>query len=168
MAKMCAITIRRLRSSDRGRWLELRHRLWPHASRARLREEVAYLLARRDFVAFVAVEPAGELVGFIEATLHADAPGCRTHPVAYLEGWYVEPDYRRQGTGRELVRRAERWAVERGCREIASDALVENSVSRTAHRALGYSEVELLAHFRRTLPRRRRFRGAIAGPGRSR
>jgi aminoglycoside 6'-N-acetyltransferase I len=71
--------------------------------------------------------------------------------VAYLEGWYVDPDCRRQGLGGRLVAAAEPWAKARGCREFASDTHVENLVSRAAHRALGFEEGQAVVHFRRAI-----------------
>ena len=35
------------------------------------------------------------------------ADGCTTHPVGYVEGWYVDPDVRRKGVGKALVAAAE-------------------------------------------------------------
>jgi aminoglycoside 6'-N-acetyltransferase I len=149
-------TVRKLERKDWSAWLRMRHQLWPDASRFRIRDEASYLHRRRDFVAYLAVDPHDHPVGFVEVTLHPDAPGCRTRPVGYLEGWFVAAAYRRRGVGKALVRRAEAWAAARGCREMASDAYVTNVVSRKSHRALGYEEHETLVHFRRTLPRGRR------------
>jgi GNAT superfamily N-acetyltransferase len=69
----------------------------------------------------------------------------------YIEGIYVRPECRRQGIGRALVAAAEEWAISRGCSEMASDCLLENSESEFFHRELGYSVVE--RHFRRALSR---------------
>jgi aminoglycoside 6'-N-acetyltransferase I len=82
-----------------------------------------------------------ELVGFVEVSLREWAEGCTTHPVGYIEAWYVEPAERRSGLGRRLIEAAEAWSAARGCTEMASDADVDNAVSRRAHRALGYTEL---------------------------
>src|SRR4030095_6737591 len=74
--------------------------------------------------------------------------------VGYIEGWYVYPHCRRQGVGRALVRAAEEWAMSRGCRWMASDTEVENTLSQAAHAALGYRTVGTLAHFARPLGER--------------
>jgi aminoglycoside 6'-N-acetyltransferase I len=58
---------------------------------------------------------------------------------------------RRQGIGGLLTAAAEAWAVEQGFKEMASDCEIGNHVSRQAHFALGYEEVERLIHFRKFL-----------------
>jgi aminoglycoside 6'-N-acetyltransferase I len=87
----------------------------------------------------------------LELSLRSVAEGCRTTPVPYVEGWYVVPEARRGGMGRELMAAAETWAGERGYTEIASAALIDNLLSERAHRALGFLEVERTIHFRKDL-----------------
>lgn len=103
---------------------------------------VAVLVAERD---------DGGLAGFIEIGSRNYAEGCETTPVAFLEGWYVDPDARRMGLGRRLVEAAEQWAVENGYSEIGSDTELENDVSLAAHLAMGYEEVERQICFRKDL-----------------
>ena len=43
------------------------------------------------------------------------------------------------------------WARHAGCREIASDAVLENSISHAVRRALGFEETERVVFFRRKL-----------------
>jgi aminoglycoside 6'-N-acetyltransferase I len=121
--------------------------LWPESSREEHACELAALLEERvtllmPLVHFVAENGDGRLVGFLEAGLRSHADCCdASHAVGYVEGWYVEESYRRQGIGRQLMAIAERWARERGCVEMASDSLIENELSQRAHAALGYQVV---------------------------
>ncbi len=91
------------------------------------------------------------LVGLAELSVRPWAEGCSTSQVGYLEGWYVAPDYRRSGVGRELLAASERWARDRGCREFASDATSDNQVSRDVHLACGFREVGLIRCFHKAL-----------------
>lgn len=93
----------------------------------------------------------GTLAGFVEIGSRPYAEGCETSPVAYLEGWYVDADCRREGLGTRLVEAAEAWALSHGYREMASDTELDNGVSLTAHLALGYEEVERQICFRKRL-----------------
>ncbi len=147
-----AMTIRKAEPGDHAEWLRMRLALWPDCPAEEHICEIANVMTRlAEQVVFVAARPTGSLAGFIEVSLHATAIGCETGPVGYIEGWYVDPDVRRQGVGRHLLVAAENWALERGCREMASDAMPENDVGVTAHRACGYGEVERLVHFRKSL-----------------
>ena len=102
----------------------------------------------------VAARESGKLAGFVEIGSRTYAEGCETSPVAFIEGWYVDPDVRRTGLGRRLIEAAENWAVEHGYAEIASDTELENEISLKAHLALGYREVERQICFRKPLPKR--------------
>jgi len=49
------------------------------------------------------------------------------------------------------VKVAEQWASNLGLTEMASDTGLANELSRNAHQALGYSEVDRLVCFRKSL-----------------
>jgi aminoglycoside 6'-N-acetyltransferase I len=144
--------IRPATEADREEWLRLRHALWPTEPIHELEPDLTEYLRRCDtHLAVVAARGEGGLAGFAEIRLRSFADECYTSPVAYLEGWYVDPDCRRQGLGGRLVAAAEPWAKARGCREFGSDTHVENLVSRAAHRALGFEEGQAVVHFRRAI-----------------
>ncbi|MGD2109804.1 MAG: GNAT family N-acetyltransferase [Phycisphaerae bacterium] len=130
----------------------MRTALWPDSVEEMLEAEMADALAdqQRQSV-FVAVRPSGTLGGFIEISIHPHAVGCNTRSVGYLEGWYVDPDLRQTGVGRQLIAAAESWARARGCREMASDCYLDNDVSLTAHQACGYTVTRRLIHFMKKL-----------------
>lgn len=101
---------------------------------------------------FVAVASDGTLAGFVEADLRSHADGCDpSRPVGYVEGWYVAEDHRSRGVGAALLAKAEGWARDHDCIEIASDALIENESSQRAHQALGYEVVDRCVHYRKRL-----------------
>lgn len=147
------IVTRSVRPGDRDSWLRMRRDLWPDGTEAEHAAEIEdYLAGRGPFDAaevLLAIGPAGEPLGFVELSVRACAEGCTTHPVAYVEGWYVVPDARRRGVGSALVAAAERWGRAHGCRELASDADPDNARSVTAHRALGFEDVGLVRCFRK-------------------
>jgi aminoglycoside 6'-N-acetyltransferase I len=100
----------------------------------------------------MALNAQGDSLGFAEAMLRTDnVNGCATSPVAFLEGIYVEPSARRQGVARALADVVEQWARQMGCREFASDALLENVSSHCMHRGLGFEETERVVYFRKDL-----------------
>jgi len=116
------------------------------------REVSAYFdgTASEPKAALLAVD-GDEVVGFAELSIRPCAEGCTTTNVAYLEGWYVRPEWRKAGIGRALVAASEEWAREQGCTEFASDTRFGNDTSIQAHRACGFSEVADVKCFRKML-----------------
>jgi aminoglycoside 6'-N-acetyltransferase I len=93
---------------------------------------------------FVAERTGGGQCGFVEVAVRPWAIGCLARPIGYIEGWFVDENARRQAIGRALVGAAENWARSKGCRQMASDADLGNTVSHQAHGALGYEETTRL------------------------
>lgn len=144
--------VRRVAPGDRDEWRRMRDALWPHAS-AEHAEEIEACLAAPDAAAavFVAARAGGGLGGLLELRLRDFAEGCVSSPVAYVEGWWVDPDARVQGVGAALMRAAEQWARALGLSEIASDCDLDNEPSLRAHEALGFGEVVRVICLRKRL-----------------
>jgi len=141
-----------LKRSQIPEWQRLRAGLWPDVPPDEHRKDMVDILSDLEFNAvFVAVGPGRQLHGFVEVSMRLMAEGCNSSPIGYLEGWYVQPESRRKGIGRALVGKAEAWAFANGCKEMASDAEFANKLGRIAHDGLGYAEVEVLAHYRKSL-----------------
>ena len=123
----------------------MRLALWPDEPSAGSDSEMRGWHEQPDARVFVALRQDRSLCGFVEVGTRAYAEGCETSPVGYIEGWYVDPDVRRQGYGRALLEAAEEWARSVGYTEMGSDALLDNT------RRSGYEEVERLVVFRKSL-----------------
>lgn len=144
--------VRPLQDGDLDGWFMLRRHLWDEVSEDEHKTEMMDILEHSDsqFVA-VAESSSGQLIGFLEASIRPFVEDCHTDQVGYLEGWFVEPEYRMHGVGRYLVRAAEKWARQHGCTEMASDAEVGNDLSLSAHQRLGYEITSKLVHLRKEL-----------------
>jgi aminoglycoside 6'-N-acetyltransferase I len=131
----------------------MRQALWPDDTNGHAAEIDQYFTGTRrmPLEVLLAVDDRGAVIGFAELSIRPYAEDCVTDRIAYLEGWYVDPDCRRRGAGRALVAAAETWGRSQGCTEFASDALIDNDVSATAHRALGFVETVQLRCFRKPL-----------------
>jgi aminoglycoside 6'-N-acetyltransferase I len=139
-------------SADRA-WLAARIALWPEGSEAEHLCGMADMLARGHYVR-LAVTPSGSAIGLVEAARRVDyVNGTTSSPVAFLEGLYVEPGWRRRGVARALVESVVAWALQQGLTELASDSLIDNVAAHAAHRALGFEETERVVYFRRPLRR---------------
>ncbi len=149
--------IRRATVSDRDELANLRAALWPEDSAEEHSRELDVRLSTGmcgilPLAIFVSSEESGRLNGFVQVGLRSHADGCdETQPVGYVEGWFVAEGWRRQGIGGELVCAAEDWSRAQGCREMASDALMDNTVSQHAHEKLGFIAGDRCVHFRKPL-----------------
>ncbi|MGI8556429.1 MAG: GNAT family N-acetyltransferase [Pyrinomonadaceae bacterium] len=92
-----------------------------------------------------------QLVGFLEVSIRPFVEDCDSEQVGYLEGWFVQPEFRQRGIGKVLVKTGEEWARQKGCEEMASDAEIGNDLSLKAHLNLGYEETSRLVHLRKDL-----------------
>jgi len=147
------IRVRPVTPSDAVAWLSMRNALWPEEGEKSHHTEIARFLAGelKGLLSVLVADDNGELLGFAELNIRPYAEGCNTDRVGFLEGWYVMPEARRRGIGRALVLAAEAWARSQGCTEFASNTLAENDLSRVAHHALGFEEVEVVRCFRKDL-----------------
>jgi len=128
----------------------MRTALWPSQTEG----DMAEWLARGDTAVIVAVRAGGSpgsLCGFVEVGERTNADGCESSPVAYVEGWYVDADVRRQRIGAQLIEAAESFARSRGYRELASDTEWHNVVSQRAHLRLGFDELDRVVLYRKVL-----------------
>jgi aminoglycoside 6'-N-acetyltransferase I len=150
-------SVRLAEAGDLHKLACLRETLWPESTVGEHAQELALILAGKPpttmpLVIFVSEVSRGLLNGFLEVGLRSYADGCDgTHPVAYVEGWYVADSHRRHGVGAALLGAAEEWARAQGCREIASDTPVSNNLSQRVHESLGFQVAERAVLYRKTL-----------------
>ncbi len=145
--------IRPAAEADAAAWLEMRRDLWPDSDTDHERDVMRYFQGdlREPTEVLVAESVDGRLLGFAELFIRNNVNGCHSGNVAYLEGWYVRADARRQGIGRALVQAAEAWGRQQGCTEFASDVELDNEGSIRAHEALGFEETDRVVCFRKDI-----------------
>lgn len=149
-------TIRPIMASDRAEWLRMLQALHPELSEGDHIPSIDAFLSGTHIAelipaaVFVAERNDGSLGGFLELSVRTYAEGC-TGDTPYVESWFVDEDLHGRGMGRALMEAAEAWARERGFTEMASDALIDNTLSHAAHRGVGFDAVESIIVFRKSL-----------------
>ncbi len=150
---MDPLTIRLAQNADHLDVARMRTSLWPEASfEEHFRELENGPVGTLPSVSFVAHFADGGIIGFVDVGLRSHADGCDpARPVGFIEGWFVDPSFRRRGIGAALIRAAESWASSQGCVEMASDTWIDHNESELAHLALGFEIVDRCIHFRKRL-----------------
>lgn len=132
-------------------WLQLRILLWPDHEDAHLLE-MRQLLEQPYTLQLLSYNDQQQAITMLEASIRYEyVNGTQTSPVAFLEGIYVLPEYRRSGVATTLVQQVEDWAKQFSCTEFASDAAIDNTISHAMHRALGFQETERVVYFKKKI-----------------
>ena len=100
------------------------------------------------FIKYVDNKP----IGFAQCSLRVDyVEGTNSSPVGYLEGIFVDVNYRNKGYAKELLHACEKWAKDMGCKEFASDCELDNIDSFKFHMAMGFDEANRIICFRKCI-----------------
>ena len=87
-------------------------------------------------------------IGFAQCSLRYDyVEGTNSSPVAYLEGIYIQEEYRKLGLARGLLEQCENWAKQQGCTQFASDCELDNETSYAFHLKVGFLEANRVICF---------------------
>ena len=122
-------------------------KLWPENSWEHLRADFEELLQSENDMLYLA-KSQQNYVGFIHLSIRTDyVEGSNSSPVGYVEGIYVEQDYRNQGISRRLVEAGEKWAKSIGCTQMASDTELTNHASQAFHTKIGFTEANRIVAF---------------------
>lgn len=120
------------------RLVELGIKLWPDNSYNDLYDEF-----KNSNHIFFGATFNNYLIGFIQISIRTDyVNGSTNSPVGFIEGIFVDENYRKKGIARKLVDRAVSYFKNEGIKEIASDVLIDNIDSQNFHKSIGFEEIE--------------------------
>ena len=121
--------IREATQADALALAELAIKMWLGNTVSELQSEFLDLISSDNSVCFIKYVGNKE-VGFVQCQLRNDyVEGTDTSPVGYLEGIFIEKEYRHRGYAKDLLSKFEKWAKEKNCTEIASDCEIDNDIS---------------------------------------
>ena len=146
------MNVRAIAHSDVLRWYQMRRIYWPDSTENKLQQEMTAIFENAKYnQVYVCEIETHDIVAFIEISFRQRMRGCAVSPVAYIEGLYVEPNYRMQGIAKALVTEAENWAKRCGCKEIALDVSLENATNRLFQDKLGFVEADRIITYKKKL-----------------
>ena len=144
------MTIRKATPTDVLSLARLACEMWGGTPDERI-DEFVVLTQNNEAVCFLAYDD-DKPIGFAQCQLRHDyVEGCKTSPVGFLEGVYVQPEYHHKGIARQLVAVCEDWARNLGCTEFGSDCEIDNIESLAFHLAIGFEEAGRTIWFHKNL-----------------
>ena len=143
--------IKKAQKEDALTVAKLAIQMWEDHVLEELAEEFAELTGSPEAAVFLGTVD-GQAIGFAQCQLRHDyVEGTETSPVGYLEGIFVEEEYRKKGYAKQLLAACENWAKEQGCTEFASDCELDNTGSLKFHLSLGFEEANRVICFTKKL-----------------
>jgi len=126
-------------------------KMWDENTIEEMTAEFEMIIEDKDAAVFLYYD-GGKAIGFAQCQLRHDyVEGTETSPVGYLEGIFVEEDYRGKGYAKKLLSVCENWAKDMGCSEFASDCELDNVGSLRFHMAMGFEEVNRVICFKKNI-----------------
>jgi len=126
-------------------------KIWTKHSLDELVKEFEEIIEQEESVIFL-FSIDYQVAGFAQCQIRHDyVEGTNISPVGYLEGIFVEKEFRHNGYAKELLERCQYWAKEKGCAEFASDCELDNKESLAFHLNMEFEEVNRIICFTKRL-----------------
>ena len=139
--------IRKAKNSDLPQLIQLSQQLWPGLKKEELAESFLETFNSPKEITFIS-EYNNATIGFAICSLRSDyVEGADETPICYLKAIFIVPGFRQKGWARNLLAHSEKWCLEQGCRQIASDTELTNLVSQQFHQHIGFEEVNRIVCF---------------------
>lgn len=143
--------IKQAEQADALTLAKLAIQMWEDNTVSGLESEFAELIGSEAAVCFIQYAE-DKPIGFAQCQLRRDyVEGTETSPVGYLEGIFVQEEFRHKGYAKELLQKCEKWAKGKHCSEFASDCELDNVNSLKFHLAMGFEEANRVICFRKDI-----------------
>src|SRR5262245_16635012 len=138
-------------SKDLKIWRAMRDDLYSGVPPEFHEAEMTLMLASDDRACLLVRDPEDEAIGFIEVSLRNVVDGCLGGPVGYIEGIYLVPNWRGLGLGPAMIEAAATWFRAQGCRDMATDAELDNEDAQQFWSELGFEETWRIVQYHKSL-----------------
>lgn len=109
-----------------------------------IHDRIKLLEADSNYIVYVAELPNKSVIGWIQVGIVATLVAGRQ---AMIQGLIVDENYRNQGIGYLLTRRAEYWAQLKGCNRMLVQSNMLREKAHHFYRKLGYLPIKTQAAF---------------------
>ena len=121
-------------------WLRMRKRLYTGVDDTFHEQELSLITSSDEYNCYIAENSDEKAIGFIEVSLRNIVDGVLGGPVGYIEGLYLESEFRSKGYGSALISKAVEWFKRKGCKQIATDTEIENVSAQKYFEKLGFNK----------------------------
>ncbi len=132
---------------DFNLFLEMGLKLWTDFEREELQKLLLQTVQSDKQMVWIA-KIGAETAGFVIFSIRTDyVEGALQSPTGYLEGIFVEDQFRKLGIAKKFMELGEAWCKSKGCCQIGSDTWLTDTESRSFHKKVGFWEEDELVHF---------------------
>ncbi|MDJ0733878.1 MAG: GNAT family N-acetyltransferase [Nostocaceae cyanobacterium] len=132
-------------------WKQMRQTLYSGLESDFHEQEMEWIFKSDDKACFIFLSDSDEVMGFLEVSLRNLVDGCLGNPVGYIEGIYLKSQYRGLGYGRQIINYAAQWFLSRDCRDMATDAEIDNLNAQKFYQSVGFQETYRIVEFKKSL-----------------
>lgn len=133
---------------DFPEWRAFRKSLYEGMDDAENDAEVQVIYESDSWYCWIVKDDQGQNIGLVELASRNIVDGCLSSPVAYLEGLYLEPAYRGQGLGKQIIKDIIDRCAEQGYSELATDTELLNTRAQAFYDAAGFEETDRIVQYR--------------------
>ena len=138
--------------SDFEALFKMGRELWKDYQETYLKKQLERVIGANNQRIYIAKNSKGIAVGFAIFTIRTDyVEGSEKAPTGYLEGIYIEPDFRNNGISKRFLEMGEQWLKSNNCMQLGSDTWLSNTNARAFHKQFGFKEEIELVHFLKEL-----------------
>ncbi|WP_375586058.1 GNAT family N-acetyltransferase [Cyclobacterium xiamenense] len=142
------ITYSTFQKSDFESLLKMGLKLWTDYGESKLAEQLERVCSLNNQKILIAKNSKDIAIGFSIFSIREDyVEGADKTPTGYLEGIYVEPQFRKNGIAKRFLQMGEQWLKTKNCTQIGSDTWLTDIESRKFHKKIGFWEEDELVHF---------------------